>query len=568
MPQVMLVTTLAFCASTAFGAQLDGKWEGSLNCGPLLVEPSSPAFSHPASMTVQGRVATFLRESDRYREELRGQLHGNEVSLDGDGYFKSGNNPPWTTKLQGHFSGTKFEGKAVIYGKDGTPRRNCAIALSQASSPTAVTPERSVPEPLSDSRPTTIPTRANKREAITATTPEKGSSAQQSISTPVTAMPAPPVDSSKTTSPTSAETHVTVQGSKTTIEDKVQPGGSAGNTAANQSNAESTPVVTSTSPLQVTAPSPASLPQPPSVESVSPATPSYDLYGAILAGVLATAGLLTIRAKRGRKQSLDTDFAESPAATTKEGLGCSSADDTGLRTYQVKLGGPKEGMERAHVRNNLAALFKTTPEQVDHLLSSPGHVLKSGLSDELARRYRSAIEAAGCSADIVATPPPETLVVNWPEKASVGPETTRLSPIRQKVNLAAGALFGVLLLISVGRGILDSLPPVSSSSSATTPSTRTYSSPDGWRTPSSGRWACINAETNRKWQTWTLREDGRFSYDVPGLKEETGTYTWASDKMLVVSYAGGPTVEWTVIQGEADSWLMSNGHFAVMCIRR
>lgn len=63
--------------------------------------------------------------------------------------------------------------------------------------------------------------------------------------------------------------------------------------------------------------------------------------------------------------------------------------------YQVIFTGVREGVTRLDAIINLAALFKTTPEQVEKLLASSGHVLKKGITQELAGKYRAAIESAG-----------------------------------------------------------------------------------------------------------------------------------------------------------------------------
>jgi len=63
--------------------------------------------------------------------------------------------------------------------------------------------------------------------------------------------------------------------------------------------------------------------------------------------------------------------------------------------FQVIFTGVREGVTRSDAIINLAALFKTTPEQVEKLLVSSGHVLKKGITQELAGKYRAAIESAG-----------------------------------------------------------------------------------------------------------------------------------------------------------------------------
>lgn len=64
-------------------------------------------------------------------------------------------------------------------------------------------------------------------------------------------------------------------------------------------------------------------------------------------------------------------------------------------TYRVILCGLMTTTKQESARVTLAKLFKTTPETIDKLLSSPNYVLKSGLSFEVAAKYKAAITASG-----------------------------------------------------------------------------------------------------------------------------------------------------------------------------
>lgn len=64
-------------------------------------------------------------------------------------------------------------------------------------------------------------------------------------------------------------------------------------------------------------------------------------------------------------------------------------------TYKVVYAGVKTGIAVTEVRTRLAALYKVPPEQVDGLLSNPGHVLRKGLPFHHAKQYRQAIKSAG-----------------------------------------------------------------------------------------------------------------------------------------------------------------------------
>lgn len=78
-------------------------------------------------------------------------------------------------------------------------------------------------------------------------------------------------------------------------------------------------------------------------------------------------------------------------------------------TFSVRLNGIGQG-EAETVLRNLAKLFNCEPDQVKTLLQSPGHLVKRGVDQETAQRYRQAIEVAGALCEIVPDPemvPPE-----------------------------------------------------------------------------------------------------------------------------------------------------------------
>ena len=88
--------------------------------------------------------------------------------------------------------------------------------------------------------------------------------------------------------------------------------------------------------------------------------------------------------------------------------------------YKVILTGVREGVARQDAVKSLAALFKTTPEQVEKLLATSGHILKKGVTEEVAGKYKAAIEAAGgaCRFELESTQA-KHLQVDLPEKNSV-----------------------------------------------------------------------------------------------------------------------------------------------------
>lgn len=64
-------------------------------------------------------------------------------------------------------------------------------------------------------------------------------------------------------------------------------------------------------------------------------------------------------------------------------------------TYKVIFTGIRSDLPSSDSRVKLAALFKTTPEQIDKLIEASTYVLKKSLTGEMAAKYQAAIEAAG-----------------------------------------------------------------------------------------------------------------------------------------------------------------------------
>lgn len=64
-------------------------------------------------------------------------------------------------------------------------------------------------------------------------------------------------------------------------------------------------------------------------------------------------------------------------------------------TYKVVFGGVKTGIAATEVRTKLAALYKVQPEQIDALMTHPGHILRKGIPFDIAKQYKQAIESAG-----------------------------------------------------------------------------------------------------------------------------------------------------------------------------
>ena len=81
----------------------------------------------------------------------------------------------------------------------------------------------------------------------------------------------------------------------------------------------------------------------------------------------------------------------------------------GVRPVAQKTGGYEvvfrgklvRGMTQPQVVANLARLFKTSPERIERLFSGGRHVLKSGLTEAQAHRYRQALKQAGAIVVVV-----------------------------------------------------------------------------------------------------------------------------------------------------------------------
>lgn len=88
--------------------------------------------------------------------------------------------------------------------------------------------------------------------------------------------------------------------------------------------------------------------------------------------------------------------------------------------YQVILIGVSEDVARSNAVKNLAALFRSTPEQVEKLFTTSGYVLKKGITAEVAGKYKAAIEAAGgtCRIELDA-PQKQTLDVDIPASTPI-----------------------------------------------------------------------------------------------------------------------------------------------------
>ncbi len=95
--------------------------------------------------------------------------------------------------------------------------------------------------------------------------------------------------------------------------------------------------------------------------------------------------------------------------------------------YSIVFGGVAEGEDLEQAVQRLAALFSATPEKIRVLVDRPGTVIKKGLDQQQAERYRSAIVAAGGTCELR----PEALEVDLtplqqdpPPKQQVEPDAS------------------------------------------------------------------------------------------------------------------------------------------------
>ena len=119
-------------------------------------------------------------------------------------------------------------------------------------------------------------------------------------------------------------------------------------------------------------------------------------------------------------------------------------------SFQVALTGLMDGHAAEDVAHRLALLFKQPPERMHAILDGKRRVLKRGLNEAAARRYLTALEAAGCICVLSEDMPAATSAVASPTPASAAPPgSTAPTPI------APTAVQG-----SQGRNFYDGARPV------------------------------------------------------------------------------------------------------------
>ncbi|PWF41322.1 hypothetical protein [Massilia glaciei] len=123
--------------------------------------------------------------------------------------------------------------------------------------------------------------------------------------------------------------------------------------------------------------------------------------------------------------------------------------DTALQTtYHVRLRGPRAGVDAAALSVRLAAMFKSTPEQMLNLLKGQGTIVKRGVDKRTAQRYMVALVKAGAACSFEA-------------EAPAVPAAPAPAPASAKVVLDKASTGGVLDKAVAARlkGLLDEAAP-------------------------------------------------------------------------------------------------------------
>lgn len=79
--------------------------------------------------------------------------------------------------------------------------------------------------------------------------------------------------------------------------------------------------------------------------------------------------------------------------------------------WKVVLTGVRAGADPAQIAANIAGVFKVTPQQAADLLRRNKHILKGDVDEDVAQKYKRAVEAAGATCDLE---PDEMLEVELP----------------------------------------------------------------------------------------------------------------------------------------------------------
>lgn len=153
----MLVSIIGIVLPSIGLAQIrDGDYEGSMQCGPLLTNPTNGAWTQPIKVTASSNSLTWLRSDARFSEKGSGDLRSGRVSLTLDGAWNPSekNTGHWRTVAMLNLEGSKLSGPATLYSeKDNQRLRDCTVSVQVNVSPATV------PQGTS-----TVPTKQSQKE--------------------------------------------------------------------------------------------------------------------------------------------------------------------------------------------------------------------------------------------------------------------------------------------------------------------------------------------------------------------------------------------------------------------
>jgi hypothetical protein len=145
----MLVSIIGIVLPSIGLAQIrDGDYEGSMQCGPLLTNPTNGAWTQPIKITASSNSLTWLRSDARFSEKGSGILRSGRVSLTLDGAWNPGekNTGHWRTVAMLNLEGSKLSGPATLFSdKDNQRLRDCTVSADVNASPSSFPQVASTP---------------------------------------------------------------------------------------------------------------------------------------------------------------------------------------------------------------------------------------------------------------------------------------------------------------------------------------------------------------------------------------------------------------------------------------
>jgi len=214
-----------------------------------------------------------------------------------------------------------------------------------------------------------------------------------------------------------------------------------------------------------------------------------------------------------------------------------------MTTYKIVIRGVAPGVQPSFAANQLALLFKTTPEKAAALLASGSQVIKSGVDAATAAKYEATLNARGCVCEaVLESPEPEGLnAIGLPATVS-SPAATGSNPTPADSALTAVvanrrlpfkswvAVVGLAAVIATGFIAMKFVAPRQRDDFAR--SSRSDAQPEAnIKTPILDTWNCgfQGVRDNRtQCAPWEVKEDGFLTLDVAvegGRLDFIGFYT-------------------------------------------